>query len=282
MALLIAIVIGFSAQQTFTQKTSKIGKKGKMIELPKPPPKQLFVEVKVKGSGTYRCQRPGMTCTWKIDRTYSARIDLTESEKVPFDQMMSEPGTALAIAQAKVAAKAKTKPANAFNTRWSKTFTDPQKGAFDVNVSINDETKETWRQKIKGNIEEEKYIKKTWKTENTTGRGTGAEVTLNRQLGVFRFSASLYSDAKMIHSIESSGADALPIPLSVFDVPKVDGFIESYVTLPFSGGNPDEKNASFEKTFSDLQVDYLGNGLPPETKAAKITVTYRFGNKVEG
>lgn len=280
LTLLIVIFIGFSGQQSSAQRTSKIGKKGKMIDFPKLPPKQLSIEVTVKGGGQYQCDRPGMTCTWRIDRKYSGTILLDEFRKLPFYSMIFEPGTASAIAQAKVAASARENPAAAYNSKW---FTNSYKEMwFDVNVSINDEHKVTWKEKKKDNSEETKSITETW-TTNKTGKGVRyVEIILDRQAQIFKVLYTLDSDAELTYKVERSWdgeLQDLPQEEPVFKVPYVEKYLQGEIILPMDGAAPDDKTASFERTFSDLRSQEPLLKENSVTKAAAITVTYKFGNK---
>jgi hypothetical protein len=111
--------------------------------------------------------------------------------------------------------------------------------------------------------------------------GSVIEVTLNRQKGAFEIMVildlALLSDAEMLMQIIESGEAPLSQPVPVSDVPDM---MEGSITIPFDGDIPNEKTASFEKTFSNLKSkEGLFSGNIPESKAATITVKYKFGNK---
>ncbi len=278
LALLIAIVIGFSNQQIFSQKTTKIGKRGKMITFPKPPPKQLYMEATIKGNGTYDCG-PVKTCTWKVDRKYSGTIIFHEFTKMPFAAGTSPPGTASAIAEAKVAAKAKANPAAAYDSMWH-NLVPGQTMFFDVKVVINDENKQSWSQEVTRNNKrttEEVTITETW-TADITGNGfsfRGCYIKLDRQTRRYITLCGLDSDAEMIHKTENKQGEKVTQKSNTIMVPRVP---EIEGNIPIEGVTPNDETASFEKTFPNAKFN-SGEGTVldmPGIKDYTITVTYKF------
>lgn len=283
LVFLISICIGFSVSITFSQKTGRRSK-AKMITLPtltpKPPPKQLSIEVTVNGGGTFECDR-GLTCVWSVDRKYSGTVILDEFIKVPFNPMISETGTATSIAQAKIDANGRTNSAAAYNSKWFTNSYGIQGMWFDVNVSINDQYKVSWLHKEKKDNQDKSEIRtitQTW-TTNKTGKGVRyIEVVLDRQIQAFKVLFTLDSDAKMTHSKIRSWEEIneLPEEEPVYRVPFVEKYLQGEVILPMSGERLDDKTASFEKTFSGLKSNEPCVGEIPATKDCTITVTYRF------
>lgn len=268
LTLLIVTLLGFTGQQTFAQKKGK----SKMIIVN--PTKQLIVEVTITGSGSYTCLDPGRACTWRIDRKYSATIALPKSTKVLSEDDSpigdySTMGAAEMIALAKAKEKTKVKRPT-YNIKWYNIPTASLSGGFTVNVSINDEKKETWKEKTDKNTFVEKSKIETWTASNVKGNAIlPAEVTLDRQRGGFRVAVRLSSDAIIEYAIngEKNNAD-------VFDVPMIVGKLESPdVFIPFERDN--EKTESFEEDFYNLKGKYLGIRIPEEETAA-ITVKYKF------
>ena len=276
LALIIAIFIGFLVQQTFSQKKSR----AKIITLPTPAPtplpKSLSIEVTVSGGGTYECDRPGLTCTWTIDRKYSGTIIFNGFMRVPvqpFDLTKFTPKTATDIALSKTAAT--------FNSRWMVIPATEEGHFFDVNVSINDQHIVSWLHKEKKDNQERsetRSITQTWTADNRAGKGVnGGYVVLDRQAGAFKFLGSLGSDAKMTYKIDKSWEELnqLPEELTVFQIPTIEGYLNSEVILPNNGDVINDQEASFERTFSGLKSNEpcLGRVTGIE---CPITVTYKF------
>lgn len=276
LALLISIFIGFSVQQTFSQKKSR----GKIITLPAPtptpPPKSLSIEVTVSGGGTYECDKPGLTCTWTIDRKYSGTIIFNGFMQVPvqpFDLTKFTPKTATDIALSRTA--------STFNSRWMVIPATEEGHFFDVNVSINDQHKVSWLHKEKKDnqeISETRSITQTWTAGNRTGKGVNSGyVVLNRQSGAFEFLGSIDSDAKMTYTKIRSWDELndLPEEWKVFQIPTIEGYLNSEVILPNSGDTTDDKTASFAKTFSGLNSAEACMSVVTG-KECTVTVTYKF------
>jgi hypothetical protein len=278
MFCLISAFLCFSEQQIFAQKKGR----SKMIVLPtptpKPVPKEMSFEIKITGGGEYKCDRPDLTCSWSIDRTYSGTVVLNEFMKVPampFDVTKLESGSASAIA-----AKKQPRTAPAFNYRWLTIPTTPQSAFYDVTVSINDEHKVSWNHtEVKDNVKTQgrRSITQTW-FGNKTGKNVRAgEVNLDTQNRKIKFLIVADSDAKVTYKVEKSWEEINELPKEEsVPVPKIEGYLNSEVTLPLFGDISDLKSIGFEKTFSGLKSEQPLLGRIEESKDASITVTYKF------
>jgi hypothetical protein len=278
MFCLISAFLCFSEQQIFAQKKGR----SKMIVLPtptpKPVPKEMFFEIKITGGGGYEC-RPGSTCTWSVDRKYSGTVVFNEFMKVPampFDVTKLEPGSASAITAKK---QPRTAPP-AFYFRWLTIPTTPQSVFYDVTVSINDEVKVSWQEtESKDNVkmQKTKTITQSW-IGSKTGKGVrGGEVTLDTQTRKIKFVIVPDSDAEVTYKVEKNWEEMNDLPKQEsVPVPRIEGYLNSEVTLPMFGDISNLKSVGFEKTFSGLKSEQpLLVGIE-ESKEASITVTYKF------
>lgn len=297
LALLIGTLIGLSAYQTFSQKTTKIGKKGVMTEYnlaSKSPPKQLSFEITVKGEGGCESQsNENVTCNWSIDRKYSGTVNLDAFMPMPFEQMNAESETASAIVQKKIAAKVKANTAATYNSKWFTSFSPSQeKMWFTVNLNINDKlvTKRKFKKlnptkdkKDSKDLLEERTetSTETWITEEPGKAVRYFDVLLNRQTGNYEITFTLNLDAKVkyLKVVSEEGEDDLQ-PLihdsEVPPVPQIKDYLQTYIKIPVKGDTPNDKTAKFQETFSNgKSANPLLGGIK-ETTAATVTVTYRF------
>jgi hypothetical protein len=274
LALLIAIFIGFSVQQTFTQQKKDLKKyekwkKDKIIEFPKPKPKpkqpptptpkELSFEVLVEGSGKFECERG--TCTWAINRHYSGTVDMGSAVKV---------------------LRAFTKTGDGTDYSWRTDLTAGE----DMFVSIKDIKVETYtrKKKEKGkDVEETLSFIDTWTTDKTTAKIRGsAEIRWDSEARGFILNFSFTPDAFLTYRKKSEPEQDPPYqsqyPLP--QTPVILGCLNHDVFIP--PNMSDKKTASFE---FDSPPDCYTNAPQlleiPETNNVNITVTYKFGNKGE-
>jgi hypothetical protein len=264
LAFVIALFFWVSAEQAFTQRTSKIGPRGKMIELEKPKPKptqtpkpklipkQLSFEVIVDGSGNFECE--GGTCTWSIHRFYSGTVNMGSSVEVK---------------------RVFVKTGSGLDYNWRTNLPEGQK----MFVSISDMTKETYQRKKRDKEDEKVSFINTWFTVDAAASTRGVvTVAWDSENTGFTLGFAVSPELLMTYQRKREPDDGVSFYESkepVFQMPFIQGCIHSEIFIPLDGPFH-EKTAQFDYSPPNCKTSEPLLLKIPETSNVAVTVKYKF------